>query len=201
MAFAGTAKLGDPALADTQIGPIATRAQFEKILGYIDIAKKEGAKLALGGAARTDLGAGQFIEPTIFTGVRNDMRIAQEEVFGPVLSVIAFEDEEDAIRIGNDVVFGLAAGVWTRSLRRALLLTDKAAGRDGLGEQLPRHQLHRPFRRLQEFRHRPRVRARSGQGIPAHQVRLALDRARCPQPLHPPLGRAPCLLPCSTRFS
>jgi aldehyde dehydrogenase (NAD+) len=123
--FVKSAKLGDPAAPDTQIGPIATRPQFEKILGYIDIAKKEGAHVAFGGASRPDLGSGQFIEPTIFTRVRNDMRIAQEEVFGPVLAVIPFKDEADAIRIGNDVVFGLAAAVWTRSLHRAMLLTDQ----------------------------------------------------------------------------
>jgi len=123
--FVRSAKLGDPAAADTQIGPIATRPQFEKVLRYIDIAKQEGARCVLGGRSRPELGAGLFVEPTIFTGVRNDMRIAQEEVFGPVLAVIPFEDEDDAIRIGNDVAFGLAAAVWTRSLHRAMLLTEK----------------------------------------------------------------------------
>jgi aldehyde dehydrogenase (NAD+) len=125
IAFVKEAKLGDPAKADTQIGPIATRPQFEKILSYIQIAKQEGANCVFGGKSRPDLGAGMFIEPTIFTGVRNDMRIAQEEVFGPVLSVIPFKDEQEAIRIGNDIVFGLAAAVWTKSLHRAMLLTDK----------------------------------------------------------------------------
>jgi aldehyde dehydrogenase (NAD+) len=107
------------------MGPIATRPQFEKILRYIDIAKAEGAKCVVGGRARLEFGAGQFIEPTIFTEVRSNMRIAQEEVFGPVLSVLAFEDEQDALRIANDVVYGLAAAVWTRDLRRSMLMSEK----------------------------------------------------------------------------
>ena len=125
ISFVKAAKIGDPSLPDTQIGPISTRPQFEKVLAYIEIAKNEGARCVLGGRSRPDLGAGMFVDPTIFVDVKNSMRIAQEEVFGPVLAVISFKDEEDAIRIGNDVVFGLAAGVWTKSLRRAMLLTDK----------------------------------------------------------------------------
>lgn len=123
-AFVSEAKLGDPRDASTQIGPIATRAQFEKVMRYIDLGLSEGARLALGGRARPDIGA-QFVEPTIFVDVRNDMRIAQEEIFGPVLCVMPFKGEDDAIAIGNDTRFGLAAGVWTQSLKRALRLSDK----------------------------------------------------------------------------
>jgi acyl-CoA reductase-like NAD-dependent aldehyde dehydrogenase len=187
IAFMKDVKLGDPKLA-TQVGPIATRPQFEKIMGYIEIAKAEGARCVLGGRSRPDLGAGQFVEPTIFTGVRNDMRIAQEEVFGPVLAVIPFKDEADAIRIGNDTLFGLAAAVWTQGPEARHADDRQAQGRHGLGQQLPRHQLHLALRRLQAVGHRPRVGHGNHQGIPAHQVRLDVVRPGSAQPLRPPLS-------------
>jgi aldehyde dehydrogenase (NAD+) len=122
-----TAEMGDPMSPRTQVGPIANKPQLEKILRYIDIAKSEGAGVVVGGAraARPECGDGWFVEPTIFTGVNNSMRIAQEEVFGPVMAVIPFKDEEEAIAIGNDVVYGLAAGVWTQSIRRALMMGER----------------------------------------------------------------------------
>jgi acyl-CoA reductase-like NAD-dependent aldehyde dehydrogenase len=121
VAMARQARLGDPSRAETQVGPVTTPPQYNKILGYIDIAKGEGAKCVLGGgpATKEEGGGRYFVKPTIFTGVENSMRIAQEEVFGPVLSVIKFTDEEAAIRIANDIAYGLGAGVWTQSVRRA----------------------------------------------------------------------------------
>jgi aldehyde dehydrogenase (NAD+) len=127
VAFARTARMGNPMDAGTQIGPVTNKPQFEKILEYIDVARGEGARPVLGGARAVgpECGDGWFVEPTIFAGVTNDMRIAQEEVFGPVLAVIPFKDEEEAIAIGNDVVYGLAAGVWTQNMRRALTMAER----------------------------------------------------------------------------
>ncbi len=125
--LAETARMGDPMDLDTQVGPVTNIPQYEKILEYIDIAKGEGAETVLGGAKADapECGKGWFVEPTIFTGVNNSMRIAQEEVFGPVLSIIPFKDEEEAIHVGNDVVYGLAAGVWTQNIRRAMVMADR----------------------------------------------------------------------------
>jgi len=127
LALAKTAKMGNPMSLDTQVGPVTTQPQYQKILSYIDVAKNEGAKLRMGGGAATrpECGKGWFVEPTVFTGVDNKMRIAQEEVFGPVLSVIPFKDEEDAVRIANDVRFGLGSGVWTNDIGRAIRMSER----------------------------------------------------------------------------
>lgn len=111
-------QLGDPMAEATEMGPVANAPQFGKVMEYIDVAKAEGATCAYGGQKDPELG-GIFIQPTIFTGVHNGMRIAQEEVFGPVLAVIPFDDEEEAVAIANDTRFGLAAAVWTENVHRA----------------------------------------------------------------------------------
>jgi (Z)-2-((N-methylformamido)methylene)-5-hydroxybutyrolactone dehydrogenase len=125
--LAKTARMGNPLDAGTQVGPVTTKPQYEKVLDYIRIAKDEGAVCRLGGdkATRAECGSGWFVEPTIFTGVTPEMRIAKEEVFGPVLSVIPFDDEDEAVRIANDTIYGLAAGVWTTSMRRALSMSER----------------------------------------------------------------------------
>jgi acyl-CoA reductase-like NAD-dependent aldehyde dehydrogenase len=113
-------RLGDPLDRATQISPVASRAQLAKVLSYIDIAKGEGARAITGGGqpAAPALASGFFVEPTLFTNVTNDFRVAREEIFGPVGAVIRFSDEDDAVRIANDTPFGLAAAVWTESLKR-----------------------------------------------------------------------------------
>ena len=112
-------KLG-PALDDeTGMGPVVSEEQLERVTGYIDIGSSEGAEIAVGGQRATELGDGYFVQPTIFTGVRNDMRIAQEEIFGPVASVIAVDDVDHAIEVANDTIYGLAASVWTTDLTKA----------------------------------------------------------------------------------
>ncbi|MGZ4190724.1 MAG: aldehyde dehydrogenase family protein [Actinomycetota bacterium] len=114
---AGTWKVGDGLETTTMVGPLVSRTQLERVSKYLEVGPSEGAQVRLGGHPME--GKGYFVEPTIFTGVNPDMRIAQEEIFGPVLSVIPFKDIDDAIRIANNTMYGLAAAVWTRDLSTA----------------------------------------------------------------------------------
>ena len=122
-AIAENVRMGDPQDPETQIGPIANRPQYEKILSYLDVAQADGARCVAGGK-RSDR-EGWFVDPTIYADVRNDMRIAREEVFGPVLSVIRFKDLEEAVAIANDTPYGLASGVWTQSMATALEMSGR----------------------------------------------------------------------------
>ena len=111
-------RMGDPLDVDTEMGPIANAPQLDKVLEYIEVGLKDGAKLITGGKQNLKLGQ-MFVEPTIFADVTNNMRIAREEVFGPILSIIKFKTEEEAISIANDTRFGLAAAVWSQNVHRA----------------------------------------------------------------------------------
>ncbi|HEX8285701.1 MAG TPA: aldehyde dehydrogenase family protein [Pyrinomonadaceae bacterium] len=119
---AGRVKVGDPMDISTQMGPQVSEEQLDRIKSYVDIAKGEGASVLAGGCPpqlEGDFQKGFFFQPTIFGEVKNSMRVAQEEIFGPVVSVITFEGEDDLIKQANEVVYGLSAGIWTKDITRA----------------------------------------------------------------------------------
>ncbi|MEN2738668.1 aldehyde dehydrogenase family protein [Microbacterium sp. X-17] len=115
--FTRQIRVGDPLDLDTQLGPLISDKQLERVMGYVDIGGREGAELVVGGRRMGGAHAnGFFVEPTIFSQVSNDMRIAREEIFGPVISVIPFDTAEDALRLANDTVYGLGGAVWSRDV-------------------------------------------------------------------------------------
>jgi aldehyde dehydrogenase (NAD+) len=116
---------GDPQRSDVLMGPVISAKQRESILGYIHRGIEEGATLALGGGQPEHLPTGWFLEPTLFTDVDNSMKIAREEIFGPVLVAIPYDDDDDAVRIANDSVYGLSGGVWSGSTERALAVASR----------------------------------------------------------------------------
>ena len=173
---------GNPLDTATMIGAQASNDQLEKILSYIDIGKAEGAKVLTGGE-RADLGGdlsgGYYVQPTVFEG-HNGMRIFQEEIFGPVVSVTSFGDYDDAIKIANDTLYGLGAGVWTRDGNTAYRAGSRHPGRPGVDEQLPRLPGARGVRRLQAVRHRAREPQDDARPLPADQEPAGQLRAERP---------------------
>jgi aldehyde dehydrogenase (NAD+) len=121
----GSVAYGDPQGPDVIMGPLVSAKQRDRVLGYIDKGVKEGATLALGGGRPAHLPTGWYVEPTLFTGVDNSMTIAQEEIFGPVLVAIAFDDDDHAVQIANDSVYGLSGGVFSGSLDRAIGVAER----------------------------------------------------------------------------
>jgi aldehyde dehydrogenase (NAD+) len=117
---ADATKVGDPFTTGVHMGPLVSRVQFEKVQGLIAKGIEEGATLVTGGPGRPDsLAKGYFVKPTVFADVRNDMTIAREEIFGPVLCIIPYENEEDAVRIANDTPYGLSGFVTSNNIERA----------------------------------------------------------------------------------
>ena len=165
-------KQGHPLDPATMIGAQASNDQLEKILSYIEIGKRrrrQGAAPAAS-AAQLDgeLAEGYYVEPTILEG-HNKMRVFQEEIFGPVVSVTKFKDDDEALAIANDTLYGLGAGVWTRDGNARLSLRPRHPGRPRLDQLLPRLSGARGVRRLQAVRHRPREPQDDARPLPADQ--------------------------------
>ncbi|SDT51314.1 aldehyde dehydrogenase family protein [Actinoplanes derwentensis] len=141
-AMAALVNYGDPFHPETTASPLINERQLDRVLGYIESGRAEGARLIVGGDRLDgELAAGNFVQPTVFADVSNDATIAREEIFGPVLAVIPFTDEDEAIRLANDTSYGLAATVWTADVRRAFRMTKALrAGTVGVnGYQLEPH--------------------------------------------------------------
>ncbi|AYQ88092.1 aldehyde dehydrogenase [Burkholderia gladioli] len=158
-------KSGNPHEADTEIGPMVSRKQWERVQGYIRLGGEEGARLLAGGEGRPDgLEAGWYVKPTLFSGVNNAMRIAREEIFGPVLSIIAYEDEEDAIAIANDTRYGLSALVLGKDRERC----ERVALRIDSGRVLVNTLNHEPRAPFGGFKHSGLGREMGKWGIAAY---------------------------------
>ena len=136
-------RVGDPLSSTTEQGPQVDQDQFSKVLGYVEAGKKEGAKLMCGGERVGD--RGYFVAPTVFADVRDDMKIAQEEIFGPVMSIMKFKDMDELVERANQTIYGLAAAVWTRDISKAHQVAKQRPGGHRLGELLRRLRRRSPI--------------------------------------------------------
>ena len=175
---AKTLTLGDPLDPATDVGPVITKTQQQRILAFLDGARAQGATIALGGGAPSggQYETGNWIEPTIVTDVTNDMTIARDEVFGPVLAVLTYDTIEDAIAIANDTNYGLSAGVWGRDEATRARRREATRRRHGLRQRLARDQPQLPLRWIQAERARPGRRPRRPRRV--HRTEVHLDRPR-----------------------
>ena len=202
------ARFGDltvgPGREDPDLGPLASRAQLERVLDLLESAVAEGATVACGGGRLEDpaLAAGHFVAPTVLTGVANTMRVAREEVFGPVLCVLRFATEDEAVALANASEYGLAAGVLTRDLSAAPPPRAPARGGPGPDQPLPGRRGRAPRSALQAQRHRPREGPRGAAALHAdedgHHLHVdGAPRAAASSPTATPTAR-PCAPSTST---
>ena len=192
---AQTVKTGDPLDAETQMGSLISTAHRERVHSFVEGAREEGAEVTTGGEPGSGFSeAGAFYPPTVLAGVENSMTVAQEEVFGPVVTIIPFEDEKDAIRIANDVKYGLMATVWTGDPARGHRLASRIKS-GTVGINVPYTAMPGPaVRRLQAVRLRARARDRDARPLPRDEERAREHRLPADQPVRPlalalPLGR------------
>ena len=134
------------------MGALIDQGHMQRVLGYIDSGISQGARVALGGKRAFEEFGGYYVEATVLDGVRADMRVAREEIFGPVLTVTSFTDEAEAVRLANDTIYGLAAAVWTSDMNVAHRLSGALQGRHGVGQHLRPLIAGHPLRRLQTVR-------------------------------------------------